>query len=93
MENVFKYYEFSEFFTDNSETFQNNEICYTELNEHHFLIFEKNKSNPPAYNLYVSKYTSKKEIGVAPPEIIELLVNDYDKSKSEHRIVLRKYLY
>ena len=41
MENVLKYYEFSEFKKDNSEAFSNNEIAYTELNETHYLIFEK----------------------------------------------------
>ena len=90
MENVFKYYEFSDFFEDKSNSFSSNLICFTELNEEHFLIFEKKEAN---YNLYVSKYKSKKDIGVKPPEILELLVEDYDKSKPEHRIVLRQYLY
>lgn len=94
MENVFRYYEFSDFFTDNSETFQKNDICFSELNEQHFLIFEKkNEDTATIYNLYVSKYNSKKEIGKKPPEILELLVADYDKSIPEHRVVLRKYLY
>jgi len=65
-------------------------ICYTELNEEHFLIFEKEKTQ---YNLYVSKYASKKDIGVKPPEILESLVVGYDKSIPEHRIILRQYLY
>jgi len=90
LENVFKYYEFSDFFVDESETFSGNQICYSELNEEHFLIFEKVDS---AYNLFVSKYESRKKIGKQPPEILELLVKDYDKSLPEHRIVLRKYLY
>lgn len=90
MENVFRYYEFSEFLTDNSGTFSGNEICFSMLNEHHFLIFEKNKE---AYDLYVSKYNSKNEIGVKPPEILENLIKDYDKSIPEHRVILRKYLY
>ena len=94
MENVFRYYEFSDFFVDNSGAFQKNEICYSELNEEHFLIFEKkNQDTNPVYSLYVSKYNSKKEIGKNPPEILELLVEDYDKSIPEHRVVLRKYLY
>lgn len=41
MENVFKYYDFSEFITDKSTTFSGREICFSELNEQHFLIFEK----------------------------------------------------
>ncbi|WGH75199.1 hypothetical protein P8625_14155 [Tenacibaculum tangerinum] len=90
MENVFKYYEFSAFFKDNSGTFQGDEISFSELNEQHFLIFEKNKST---YNLYISKYTSKEYIGKEPPEILELLVSNYDKSIPEHRIILKKYLY
>ncbi|WP_299009198.1 hypothetical protein [uncultured Tenacibaculum sp.] len=94
MENIFRYYEFSDFFKDNSGAFQENEISFSELNEQHFLIFEKkNQDTKTVYNLYVSKYKSKKEIGKEPPEILELLVNDYDKSIPEHRIVLRKYLY
>lgn len=94
MENVFRYYEFSDFFKDKSETFSGKEICFTELNEQHFLIFEKNISEEKeSYNLYVSKYNSKKEIGKNPPEILELLVEDYDKSIPKHRVVLRKYLY
>ncbi len=90
MENVFRYYEFSDFFLDNSGTFKENEISFSELNEEHFLIFEKKESH---YNLYVSKYISKKSIGKEPPEILELLVENYDKSLPAHRIVLRKYLY
>nr|WP_299035541.1 hypothetical protein [uncultured Tenacibaculum sp.] len=90
MENVFRYYEFSDFFKDNSGAFQENEISFSELNKEHFLIFEKKDLQ---YNLYVSKYSSKKGIGKEPPEILELLVENYDKSIPEHRIVLRKYLY
>ncbi|WP_299161512.1 hypothetical protein [uncultured Tenacibaculum sp.] len=90
MENIFRYYEFSEFITDNSGTFSGNDICFSELNEYHFLIFEKNNKT---YDLYVSKYKSKKEIGVKPPEILESLIKNYDKSIPEHRVVLRKYLY
>lgn len=90
MENIFKYYEFSEFFKDSSGAFQENEISFSELNKEHFLIFEKNESQ---YNLYVSKYNSKKSIGKEPPEILELLIENYNKSIPEHRIVLRKYLY
>ncbi|QXP72564.1 hypothetical protein H0I31_02355 [Tenacibaculum sp. AHE15PA] len=89
MENVFRYYEFSDFIKDESEAFSGNEICFTILNEEHFLIFEKNKET---YNLYVSRYKSKKEVGLKPPEILELLINDYDKSLPEHRIILRKYV-
>ena len=90
MENIFRYYEFSDFLKDNSGTFQENEISFSELNKEHFLIFEKKELQ---YNLYVSKYNSKKDIGKEPPEILELLVENYDKSIPEHRIVLRKYLY
>lgn len=89
MENIFKYYEFSIFFTDTSSIFSGNEICFSVLNNQHFLIFEKKDCN---YNLYVSKYSSKNEIGVKAPEILELLVKNYDKSKPKHRIILRKYL-
>ncbi|WP_439128409.1 hypothetical protein [Polaribacter sp.] len=89
MENILKYYEFSDFFKDTSNTFSGNEISYTTLNETHFLIFEKQNT---IYNLYVSKYKSKKDIGLKPPEILETVVTDYNKSISEHRIALRKYL-
>lgn len=89
MENVFKYYEFSPFFIDKSEAFSGNEISFTELNETHFLIFEKNKSS---YNLYVSKFGSKKDIGVNSPEILEVLIENYDKSIPEHRIAIKQYL-
>ena len=94
MENVFKYYEFSDFFLDKSNTFSGNEIAFTELNSEHFLIFEKNIQNKlENYSLYVSKYTSKKEIGVKPPLILELLVDNYDKSIPEHRLKIKQYLY
>lgn len=89
MENVFKYYEFSPFFLDTSDTFSGNEICFTELNETHFLIFEKKNST---YNLFVSKYQSKKDIGVKSPEILELLVENYNKSIPAHRIAIKQYL-
>ncbi|AQS95065.1 MULTISPECIES: hypothetical protein [Polaribacter] len=89
MENVFKYFEFSDFFKDESGSFSGNEICFTDLNETHFLIFEKEDS---IYNLYVSKFSNKKEVGQKAPEILELVVQNYDKSKPEHRIALRQYL-
>ncbi|MEN8703705.1 MAG: hypothetical protein ABF286_06020 [Polaribacter sp.] len=89
MENVLKYYEFSEFIKDNSETFSNNEIAYTELNETHYLIFEKEKYQ---YNLYVSKYSSKSQIGKEKPEILEILVENYDKSIPAHRLAITQYL-
>ncbi|AUC85282.1 hypothetical protein CW731_08260 [Polaribacter sp. ALD11] len=89
MENVFKYFEFSDFFKDESDAFSGNDICFTELNETHFLIFETNKLK---YNLFVSKYLHKKDIGIKPPEILELVVEDYDKSLPAHRIALRQYL-
>lgn len=90
MENIFRYYEFSDFITDKSTTFSGNKICYTTLNEQHFLIFEKENG---LYNLYVSKYNQKNEIGIKPPEILEVLVKNYDKSIASHRVFLRKYLY
>mgnify|MGYP006081215873 CR=1 FL=1 len=89
MENVFKYYEFSTFFLDTSGAFSGNEICFTELNETHFLIFEKKNST---YNLFVSKYQSKNDIGVKSPEILELLVENYNKSVPAHRIAIKQYL-
>ncbi|MCI2229077.1 hypothetical protein MC378_07855 [Polaribacter sp. MSW13] len=89
MENVLKYYEFSEFFEDKSNAFSGNEICFTELNATHFLIFEKNKNT---LNLYVSRFTQKNDIGVKPPEILELLVENYNKSLPAHRIAIRNYL-
>ncbi len=89
MENVFKYYEFSTFFLDRSGTFSGNEICYTVLNETHFLIFEKKNST---YNLFVSRYKTKNDVGVKSPEILELLVENYDKSIPSHRIAIKQYI-
>lgn len=90
MENVLRYYEFSEFFQDESETFEGKKISYTSLNSEHFLIFTQANN---IYDLYVSKYSSEKEIGKKPPQILELLMKNYDKSIPEHRVILRKYLY
>ena len=52
-------------------------------------IFEKNQQH---YNLYVSKYKNEAEIGNTSPEILEILVINYDKSNAEHRVALRRYL-
>ncbi|PWG04192.1 hypothetical protein [Polaribacter aquimarinus] len=90
MENIFKYYEFSDFIVDKSHTFSDNEISFSELNDTHFLIFEKNEN---AYNLYVSRYHHIKDIGTKPPEILELLVENYDKSIPEHRLMIKQYLH
>ena len=90
MENVLKYYEFSDFFIDKSKTFLGDEISFTELNDTHFLIFERTKN---IYNLYVSKYKNKKEIGINSPEILEILVKNYNKSIPEHRLMIKQYLY
>ena len=89
MENVLKYYEFSLFIKDESDTFFGNEITFTELNATHFLIFEKKEET---YNLYVSRYAHKNDIGIKPPEILELLIENYDKSIPEHRIAIKQYL-
>jgi len=88
MENVLKYFEFSSFFKDESGAFSNNEIAVSELNSQHFLIFEKVEEE---YNLYVSKYSGKKAIGTTQPEILELLIQNYDKSNPEHRVAIRRY--
>lgn len=88
MENIFKYYQFSDFLEDNSGAFSSNKISFSELNETHFLIFEKTENT---YNLYVSRYKNKKEIGIKSPEILEVLVENYDKSIPEHRIALKQY--
>ena len=89
MENVFKYYEFPDFFIATSHEFSGNEISFTALNETHFLIFEKKERS---YDLYVSKYNDKNEIGVIPAIILELLVANYDKSNPAHRIAIKQYL-
>ena len=88
MENVFKYFEFSSFFKDQSGTFSENEIAFSELNSQHFLIFEQEKET---YNLYISKYSGKKAIGKSQPEILELIIADYDKSNPAHRVAIRRY--
>ena len=89
MENIFKYFDFSPFKKDDSNAFNGNQISYTELNAQHFLIFEKEQD---IFNLYVSKYSKKADIGNKSPEILELLVTNYDKSNSQHRVALRRYL-
>lgn len=88
MENVLKYYQFSDFFEDQSGVFFSHQISYSELNKTHFLIFEKEESN---FNLYVAKYANSKAIGTESPEILEVLVKDYNKSIPEHRIALKQY--
>ncbi len=90
MENVLRYYDFSDFFKDESGTFEGKLISFTSLNSEHFLIFVNDREK---YDLYVSKFSSEKEIGKKPPEILELLMKNYDKSIPEHRVILRKYLY
>ncbi|MDG1161507.1 MAG: hypothetical protein P8M76_05465 [Flavobacteriaceae bacterium] len=89
MENIFKYFDFSPFKKDDSNAFNGNQISFTELNAQHFLIFEKEQD---IFNLYVSKYSKKSDIGNKSPEILELLVTNYDKSNSQHRVALRRYL-
>ena len=74
---------------DTSGSFSGNEISYSEINMTHFLIFEKKDK---IFNLYVSKYAERKEIGIKPAEILELLVEKYDKSIPEHRIAIKQYL-
>ena len=88
MENVLKYFGFSPFFGDLSGAFSENEIAYSSLNNQYFLIFEKEAE---IYNLYVSKYPNKKTIGKLQPEILELIISNYDKSNPTHRIAIRRY--
>ncbi len=87
MENILKYYEFSEFIKDDSGTFSSI-ISYSELNPQHFLIFQKKGDT---YDLFVTQYKNKKSIGNSKPEILELVIQNYDKSMPEHRIAIRKY--
>ncbi|WP_298767579.1 hypothetical protein [uncultured Polaribacter sp.] len=89
MDTILDYFEFSDFFTDKSEAFSGNEIAIRALNETHFLIFEKENEQ---FNLYVSRYVHKKDVGKNKPEILELVVKNYKKSLPEHRIALRKYI-
>jgi len=84
MENVLKYFEFGDFIDDKSNTFSG-EIAFSELNSEHFMVFEKVGEQ---YDLYLTKYRNKNEIGKLAPEIFELLVKNYDKSKPEHRIAI-----
>ena len=42
-------------------------------------------------NLYVSKYHQKKDIGVRKPEILELLIENYNKSIPAHRVAIKQY--
>ena len=88
MTNVFLYFDFKPFFKDASGAFDGNDICYSQLNSEHFLIFESNNGN---YNLYISQYKSKNEIGVQAPLILELLIENYDKNIAEHRVAIRRY--
>ncbi len=88
MENVLKYFEFSRFFNDTSGIFSGNEIAVSQLDSHHFLIFEKEDNS---YHLYVSKYDSRAEVGKSKPQILELYIKNYDKSNPEHRIAIRRY--
>lgn len=89
MDTILKYYEFSDFFKDQSNIFSGNDIAYTILNDTHFLIFERNKE---VYTLFVSKYASKSQIGKEKPEILEILVENYDKSIPAHRLAITQYL-
>lgn len=89
METVLQYYNFTAFTQDVSKVFSGNQICFTALNETHFLVFELENEQ---YTLYISKYKNKQEIGVKAPEILETLVKNYDKSVPEHRIILRRYV-
>lgn len=89
MEVVFQYFDFSSFFKDESDVFNGNQVCYSILNKHHFLIFEQTIENQ--YNLYVAKFDNEKSIGFNKPELIELVVENYDKSKPAHRIALKSY--
>ena len=88
MTNVFLYYDFNPFFKDESGAFSGNEICFSELNSEHFLIFEKKNNN---FNLYISKYNSKKDIGKNIPILFEMIIENYDKSIPKHRVALRRY--
>lgn len=90
MEIVLQYYGFSSFTPDQSSSFEGHQIAYLGLNDKHFLIFELTKTS--GYNLYIAQYQDKSQVGRHDPEILELLVADYDKSIPEHRLALRAYL-
>ena len=89
MEIILQYYGFSDFFNDQSGSFSGNPISYLALNPQHFLIFEL--ATDKTYNLYVSQFKNENLIGNSKPEILELIVENYDKSNPKHRLALRAY--
>lgn len=90
MDIVLDYYGFSSFFNDSSGVFSNHKISYLALNKQHVLVFELTAENK--YNLHVAKYLQLDDVGKKSPEIIETIVEDYNKSNPEHRLALRAYV-
>lgn len=88
MENIFRYYEFSPFEEDQSGFFSGHPVSYSQLNDTHYLIFEKEGD---AYHLHVARFADSKNIKNKAPELLETLVRNYDKGIPEHRVILKRY--
>lgn len=90
MDIVLDYYGFSSFTKDESQAFNGNDISHFALNNHHALVFEREDEN--TFHLHITKFSNLKDLGNKQPEILETIVENYDKSKPEHRLALRAYV-
>lgn len=90
MDIVLDYYGFSPFSKDESGSFNGNDISHLVLNDHHALVFERTKED--VFHLHITKVSNLIELGTKQPEILETIVENYDKSKPEHRLALRAYV-
>ena len=90
MDIVLDYYGFSPFSKDESQVFNGNDISHLALNDHHALVFEHTKED--VYLLHITKFANLKDLGIKQPEILETIVENYDKSKPEQRLALMAYV-
>jgi len=87
MEQFLEYYNFSDFFKDQSNFF--NVIAFVSIKEDLYLIIEKKENT---YNIHFTSYDSAKKIGQQKPKALNTLIQNFALDNNEHRKVVQQYL-
>lgn len=87
MEQFLDYYNFTDFFKDQSDFFDT--ISYASIKDDLYLLIEQKESN---FNIHFTSYQNKKDIGVTKPKGLNTLIENFKLDNNSHRKVIQQYL-
>lgn len=87
MEQFLNYYNFSDFFKDQSLFF--NTIAYSWIKDNLYLVIEQEEDT---YHIHFTSYSSKQAIGSEKPLGLNTLINNFKLDNNEHRKTIQQYL-